>query len=413
MDEYVLINGRPYGGVAILWNRCMTYRVAPVEYSSTRICAVIVYLDNDDFFLLICVYMPCDDRRRGHNLNEFIDILNDISIICNYADVNYVCIAGDLNTDLNRSRYQTNELSRYVDEQGWLFCINDPCSEVDFTFCSKGFGTRSLIDHFILSDNAMCMLDTYTTIDDVNNCSDHVAVKCTFDYAVHLNVISMDGSHDDSPSVGRPAWHNATENDIRNYKCKLTELLDRVRTPSEALYCTYVNCTNHSDIICTFYDNIMTALVRACEETIPKSIPSNCKSVPGWSEFVNDYFITALFWHKIWTENDRPAQGIIADIRRDTRKKYHKACKMAKRHAGLIACNKMAQAISCNCMGEFWKQTRRFRKHKVNHSKTVDGIEGEHEIAGLFSLKYKELFNAVSYDEEVMTILHKIILMIA
>ena len=76
---------------------------------------------------------------------------------------------------------------------------------------------------------------------------------------------------------------------------------------------------------------------------------------------------------------------------------------MAKRHAGLIACNKMAQAIRSNCMCEFLKQTRRFRKHKVNHSKTVDGIEGEHEIAGLFSLKYKELLNTVSYDEEVTT----------
>ena len=76
---------------------------------------------------------------------------------------------------------------------------------------------------------------------------------------------------------------------------------------------------------------------------------------------------------------------------------------MAKRHAGLIACNKMAQAIRSNCMGEFWKQTRRFRKHEVNHYKTVDGIEGEHEIAGLFSLKYKELLNTVSYDEEVTT----------
>ena len=39
----------------------------------------------------------------------------------------------------------------------------------------------------------------------------------------------------------------------------------------------------------------------------------------------------------------------------------------------------------------------------MNHSKTVDGIEGEHEIAGLFSLKYKELLNTVSYGEEVMT----------
>ena len=118
---------------------------------------------------------------------------------------------------------------------------------MDFAFSSNGFGTRSLID-CILSDNAMCMLDNYTTIDDVNNCSDHVAVKCAFDY-------STDGSNDDTPAVGGPAWHNATENDIRNYKCKLTEILDRVRIPSEALYCTYVNCTNHSDVICTFYDN--------------------------------------------------------------------------------------------------------------------------------------------------------------
>ena len=33
----------------------------------------------------------------------------------------------------------------------------------------------------------------------------------------------------------------------------------------------------------------------------------------------------------------------------------------------------------------------------------VLGVNIEHEIAGLFSLKYKELLNAVSYDEEVMT----------
>ena len=30
-------------------------------------------------------------------------------------------------------------------------------------------------------------------------------------------------------------------------------------------------------------------------------------------------------------------------------------------------------------------------------------VKIEHEIAGLFSLKYKELFNTVSYDGEVMT----------
>ena len=41
---------------------------------------------------------------------------------------------------------------------------HDPCSEVDYTFCSKGSGIRSLIDHFILSDNAMCILDNNNII---------------------------------------------------------------------------------------------------------------------------------------------------------------------------------------------------------------------------------------------------------
>ena len=45
---------------------------------------------------------------------------------------------------------------------------------------------------------------------------------------------------------------------------------------------------------------------------MPKSKSSSCKSVPGWKDFVNDNFLSALFWHNIWTENERPAHGVIA-----------------------------------------------------------------------------------------------------
>ena len=94
-------------------------------------------------------------------------LLNDIAIMCISADVDYVCVAGDLNADLRRSTHQTDELVKFADDQSWLFCINDLCCEVEYTFCSKGSGIKSLIDDVTLGDNAMSMLDVYIMIDNV------------------------------------------------------------------------------------------------------------------------------------------------------------------------------------------------------------------------------------------------------
>ncbi len=59
--------------------------------------------------------MPCDDRRLYQNLVEYIQVLNDIQITCNMVDANYVCISGNLNTDLMRGSYQTQELVKFVE----------------------------------------------------------------------------------------------------------------------------------------------------------------------------------------------------------------------------------------------------------------------------------------------------------
>ncbi len=53
--------------------------------------------------------MPYDDRLN-QNLVEYIHVLNYIEIICNMVEATYVCIGGDLNTDIMRGPYQTQEL---------------------------------------------------------------------------------------------------------------------------------------------------------------------------------------------------------------------------------------------------------------------------------------------------------------
>jgi len=52
-----VLNGRPYGGCAILWRKTLSVTVTPVTTYSRRVCAVRLCI-NDLSLLCICVYMP-------------------------------------------------------------------------------------------------------------------------------------------------------------------------------------------------------------------------------------------------------------------------------------------------------------------------------------------------------------------
>ncbi len=57
------------------------------------------------------------------------------------------------------------------------------------------------------------------------------------------------------------------------------------------------------------------------EETILQSkythtTKVDCKTFPGWNEYVHSYFQTSLFWHSMWIQNGKPHNSVVADIRR-------------------------------------------------------------------------------------------------
>ncbi len=110
MNENELLLGKPHGGSVIIWNPNIKAKIDPVEYNSNRACAITIEMLNKKRFLLLCIYMPCDDKRTNTNLIEYVWVLNDIDIICNSVDVHFVCLGGDLNTDLSSGSYQTKEL---------------------------------------------------------------------------------------------------------------------------------------------------------------------------------------------------------------------------------------------------------------------------------------------------------------
>ena len=224
------------------------------------------------------------------------------------------------------------------------------------------------IDQFMVSQNLMNKLTAVSSIDSVNNPSDHVAVLCGFKSDVAHNTFEDIQQFDDSP-----AWHLANDRDIELYKASVDNNLLSIPLPLNIINCSDVMCKDHTSDIVEFHDKIVKALELACEETIPrKKPPSESKKICGWNEHVENHFRNSLYWHKVWVENGRPSDGIYANIRRISRAEYHKARKYALKNEDLLKSQKIADSLVNDTNSDFWQNIRKFKPKKKRLPKMVD-----------------------------------------
>lgn len=187
---------------------------------------------------LFCVYMPCDEGFRGSNLEEYEEILHEISVICRGYDINLICIVGDFNTDVARNNSQSNRLLQFCENENFYVLKDSYVSCVDFTV-ESAIGTRSCIDHVVATENLYNSVTEYQCIHDVDNTSDHVPVVVKFnlccDYHRTENV----------KSSSRCNWYKAQPGDIAKYKVYLDKYLDHfVKKLTDFLDCEDCYCTN-------------------------------------------------------------------------------------------------------------------------------------------------------------------------
>ena len=209
-------------------------------------------------------------------------------------------------------------------------------------------------------------------------------------------------NHDFQPNV---SWNKALSRDKDRYRELVDSKLRSIDIPYDAILCTDNFCLMHKSHISQFHDNIIDVLVLASHESIPYSSSKLSKIVPGWNEYVNRYFESALFWHYIWIENGRPGDGILTELRRKTRAQYHKAYKLVIRCEGEIKTDKIERAFDGGMDISAWSTLKKTISKTTHYPKVVDEVTGSKEIADLFASKFKDLYNVVGYDEGEMTAL--------
>ena len=142
-------------------------------------------------------------------------------------------------------------------------------------------------------------------------------------------------------------------------------------------------------------------LVHAGQKSITKCKPS-CKRIPGWNDHVRLLRDDSIFWHRIWQQCGCPTAGWIAQIRRTTRSKYHRAVRSVKNRKLEIISQKMADSLNSNSQRDFWRESKKINNTGEPSPSNVDGGTGDADIASVFVENYRDLYNSVSFSESQM-----------
>ena len=173
-DSYnSILSGRPFGGVAILWKKCLQARIKVITLSE-RMMKVDIST-NIGTVSLINVYLPTDYKdSESHDqfcmcLGQLASILDDTA-----AETSYFGIIGDCNANSNGSTFFT-ELSEFSSENGLIISDIDILGATSntFTFVSAAHGTTSWLDHCLCSPNLHSLIQSMCVNYDIS-ITDHM-----------------------------------------------------------------------------------------------------------------------------------------------------------------------------------------------------------------------------------------------
>ena len=396
MSDSELLKGRPRGGCAVVIKKDLKIGVQVVDNvclnNRCHACVISVCSEKNTFkFLLFNMYMPCDDNQ---NNSSYDDILAEVGgVIDGNSDIDYIIIGGDMNTDLSRmNSLNTQSMKIFCEEQSLAPCITLSVANVDFTYESDTTGTRSTLDHFIVSQNLIGLVSYYESIHDGDNLSDHSPVS------LKLRLDVEQSTCENAIYKSKTNWKCANQSEIDEYKQKLKFLLSQIRIPSDAVHCENRDCKQHNKALDEYHNDIVNACITAAMKSLPKR--RRGKRVAGWTEQVQSLKDKSIFWTRIWVENGCPSSGILHEIKAKAKRDYKRASRSVIRKQNKLVSQRMGTAIANGNNRDLWGEVKRMQTASTSRPLVIDDAYGTDDICSLFKAQYSQLYNSVSYDEK-------------
>ena len=206
---------------------------------------------------------------------------------------------------------------------------------------------ESCIDHFVVSSNVYGNIRQHDVNDTPLYPATHCPVMLVFDTSYRYTYEEPEHVADERPV--QVAWHKVNDETIDRYKRRFDELIPNMIMSSDTLFCNNVlcECGNHRSDIDDECKQLIDVLLRAGRETLPQCNHKD-RGIPYWNDEVESVRETAMFWHWLWVDSDRPRHGHVAAIMRKTRASYHYAVRHIKRRERELRKSNMAESVSAN-----------------------------------------------------------------
>ena len=406
--------GRPKGGLFIAWKKIQVRRAKRLSCENFRLQAVILEYENCKL-LLINTYFPCDSQRlvlSEEETAELQKLLIDISTLKEKFSKQFdtAIVLGDLNYDDHRYTGHAQAINNYLENE--RLCSVWDLSPVDFTFSSGN--SRSIIDHFLISNTQSSIIQEAGVIHDAENMSGHSPIYIKVDLAKANN------PPEKITREPRLNWSWSSPEQHEAYAQQLGDQLAQQRDIPACLSCDNVLCDQpaHCQDIDQVTSNLLGAMVDSAWENLESTKgttgdqSSRAYTIPGWNDMVKPYQGEARFWNSIWTSAGKPLHSSTPGVEHDlfinmksSRNQYHFAVRRAQNNLNKIQNDKLISRMESPEIFEEIKKSCKASNSDL--TSVIDDVHGSQNISNHFKNIYETLYNEQGdFDEEVIACVH-------
>ena len=108
-----ILQGKPLGGVGILYKKSLANYVSHIKSANMRVCAVKITIDNDFTCLIVSAYLPCD-TYTGTVQQAYSETIDYIESLINEHECKSGILCVDYNTSFERKTGQVDCLNDFI-----------------------------------------------------------------------------------------------------------------------------------------------------------------------------------------------------------------------------------------------------------------------------------------------------------
>ena len=318
-----------------------------------------------------------------------------------FTDFNspYCYFVGDFNADITECNGKVNkafgrELISFVEEEEFIICDQMSLCKSSYTYISDAHSTTSWLDHCITSKTGSLIIKDMDILYDFVT-SDHKPLV----FSLLVSGISTITSDDLSGKTNNGInWCELEQSQLIQYTKDTMTKLKQVKLPSDVIYCNDVQCNDkdHQIAICELYGDITKTLLD-CSKSLVKR--KKFKAVPGWSEYCKLAHDAAREAFLLWRAQGSPRFGDTFNHMSRTRAYFKRCLRKCKTNSEKCKADALARKLITKDSRNFWKDIQNLSgKKTMLLSDKLDGVSGQHEIAGKWYNHYSDLLNCNQSD---------------